>query len=207
MARTHRNTALETRTARLRLPAGKRHWISVGEGIALCYRRTEKGFGTWTARLWLAKEYRFAALGEADDYRDADNEKVLNYFQAFDKARAWAVQETRNPDRQHKNMTLKQAADRYMDWFQEHRKGYRNTRVALDAHILPVFGDRLLTNLKTREIREWHEKLAATQARKQGQETSLPCCAENHGCKAGAKIFCKPHAYHSKSDIKQGISR
>jgi integrase len=166
MARTLRSPTLETRTARLRLPAGKRFWTTVGEGISLCYRRTEKGFGTWSARLWHSKEYRFAALGEADDYRDADNESVLNYFQAFDKARAWAVQETSNPDRHLVNLTIAQAAERYMNWFKDHRKAYHNTRLAVDAHILPAFGDTLISDLKTRDIRAWHEKMAATPSRK-----------------------------------------
>lgn len=166
MARTLRKSSLETRTARLKLPAQKRFWVSVGEGISLCYRRTEKGFGTWTARLWLTKEYRFTSLGEADDYRDADNESVLSYFQAFDKARLWASNELRSPETRYKNLTVQKAAERYMEWFKIHRKGYRNTQIALEAHIVPTFGEKLVSEVKTREIREWHEKLAATPARK-----------------------------------------
>jgi site-specific recombinase XerD len=170
MARTHRSTSIETRTSRSKLATGKRFWINVGEGIALCYRRTEKGFGTWTARLWLAQQYRFTTLGEADDYRDADGEIVLSYYQAFDKARVWAAQETRNPI-QYKNLTVKQAAERYMEWYKIHRKGYRNTRIAVDAHIIPVFGDRSVSELKTREIREWHEQIAKNAPRKRGQKS------------------------------------
>ena len=165
MARTHRKTSLETRTPRLKLPAGKRVWVNVGEGISLGYRRTEKGYGTWTGRLWLFQEYRFIALGEADDYRDADGDVVLSYFQAFDKARAWAAQETKSPI-QYRNFTVQQAAERYLEWFKDHRKSYRNTKIAVEAHILPAFGDKLVSDLKTREIKEWHERIAATPSRK-----------------------------------------
>ncbi len=168
MARTPRKTSLETRTARLKLGAGKRVWVNVGEGISLCYRRSEKGVGTWTARLWLKGEYRFTSLGEADDYRDADGEVVLSYYQAFDKVRIWAAQETKNPV-QYKNITVKQAAERYMEWFKIHRKAYRNTRIAVDAHIIPTFGNRPISDLKTREIREWHEEIAKTAPRKRGK--------------------------------------
>lgn len=46
MARTVRDSKLDSRTARLKLPAGRRHWRGITEKLALGYRRTMKGYGT-----------------------------------------------------------------------------------------------------------------------------------------------------------------
>lgn len=57
MARSQRSSRLDTRTARLKLPQAARHFVTIGEGLALAYRRTERGFGTWQARLWDGTKY------------------------------------------------------------------------------------------------------------------------------------------------------
>lgn len=170
MARANRTLKLENRTNRLKLPAGKRHWFTVGEGIALAYRRTGAGYGTWQARVWLAEKYHYQNMGQADDYLDADNLTVLDYFQAYDKARQWAaqlMQEHGNPTAHaQKTLTVGKAAAHYLAWFKDHRKGYKETSLNIHAHILPAFGETLVTELKTAEIRAWLNKLAATPARK-----------------------------------------
>lgn len=169
MARANRTLKLENRSNRLKLPAGKRHWVTVGEGIALAYRRTGEGFGMWQARAWLNENYSYQSLGQADDYLDADNLRVLDYFQAYDKARQWAAQlsqERLNPyGHAQKTLTVGKAAEGYLTWFKDHRKGYKETALNINAHILPTFGDKLVTELRTSDLRAWLNKLAATPAR------------------------------------------
>ncbi|MFH1157949.1 MAG: tyrosine-type recombinase/integrase [Pseudomonadota bacterium] len=170
MARANRSLRLENRTNRLKLPAGKRHWVTVGNGIAMCYRRTSEGYGTWQGRAWVKEQYVYQNLGEADDYQNADGTATLDYFQAFDKARQWAsesISDSRDPDAKMKAaLTVGMASDRYLAWFKEHRKGYRETELAVKAHILPTFKDKLAVELTTKEIRDWLNKVAATPARK-----------------------------------------
>jgi hypothetical protein len=49
MARTVRDSALVTRSARLRLAPGTKHWRMLEQGLHLGYRRRATG-GTWIAR-------------------------------------------------------------------------------------------------------------------------------------------------------------
>src|SRR5260370_36103753 len=91
MAQAARDSRLETRTARLRLPLGQRHFKSIGKGLTLIYRRTAEGFGTWTAKLALpGGKYTLRTLGGADDYQEANDADVFSFGQAQDRARALA---------------------------------------------------------------------------------------------------------------------
>lgn len=180
MARTNRTSKLESRSNRLKQAVGTRHWISAGEGLSLGYRRTVEGFGMWQGRMRLKEQYRFSTLGEADDFREADGDKVLDYFQAYEKARQWAAQHTQehgNPAAYaQRTLTLRDAADKYLAWFKDHRKAYKETSLNIHAHILPAFGDALVSDIKTAQIRTWLNKLAATPARKRvgkGKKTAF----------------------------------
>jgi integrase len=170
MARAKRDTTLESRTNRLKLPVGTRHWVSTGDDCSLGYRRTSEGFGMWQGRIRIEGQYKFTTFGEADDFRDADGIKTLNYFQAYDKARKWSSglrQDHSNPSvYAQKTLTLRKAAESYLAWFKDHRKAYKETYLNIHAHILPIFGDTLVSELKTAAIKAWLNKLAATPARK-----------------------------------------
>jgi integrase len=154
----------------MKLPIGARHWVSVGSGLSLGYRRTVEGYGMWEGRVRIKGQYRFTTLGEADDYREAESAKVLTYFQAYDKARAWGgtlTEEHGDPRAlARKTLTVTQAANTYLAWFKDHRKGYKETYLNAHAHILSTFGNVLVTELKSVEIRNWLNKLASTPARK-----------------------------------------
>src|SRR5262245_44063115 len=93
MARTVRDSSLETRTARLKLkPRRNPYWGLLETGLHLGYRRKE-GSGTWTARRYLGKADGYAeqGLGGADDLidADADGTTVKSFSQAQQAARAW----------------------------------------------------------------------------------------------------------------------
>lgn len=166
MAQAARDSRLETRTARLRLPLGQRHFKSIGKGLTLIYRRTGEGFGTWTAKLALpGGKYTLRTLGGADDYQEANNADVLSFGQAQDRVLALANEAKANEGVLIKPSTVKEAADRYLAWYREHRRAVRETEHAINAHVLPALGDRQLGALTTAHMRNWLEELAAKPAR------------------------------------------
>jgi integrase len=165
MARSVRSNPLETRTNRLKQVIGKRVYVSIAEGLALGYRRPEKGNGTWQARLWTGDKYVKHVLGEADDYLEADDVRVFTFFQAQDRARAYSEEIRRPALPRMKPASVTEASEHYLAWYRENRKALKETETTIKAHVLPAFGDRLLMDLDTVTIRRWHEKLASSPAR------------------------------------------
>jgi integrase len=168
--RTVRDSKLETREARLRLKAGRRYFRGIGDGLALCYRRTTDGYGTWAARVrGQDGRYAFRAIGMADDFEQADDERVLSYHQANDRAREIAKEgiSTLAP------LTVREAAESYLEWYADHRKAYAETRAAINAHILPKLGDKTVRELTAPMLRDWHRSLA-TKAPRRRTRTGKP---------------------------------
>src|SRR5215204_376422 len=97
MARTVRDSSLESRAARLRLQTrGKPYWRSIETGLHLGYRRLRNGGGTWVARRFIgAGRYSEVSLGVADDLQDADGVIVINFRKAQEGARSWWKAEQR----------------------------------------------------------------------------------------------------------------
>src|SRR5262245_16050441 len=93
MGRKVRDTSLETRSARLKLPTGgKPRWRLLEAGLHLGYRRPKdgKGSGTWIARRYVGQGfYQEKALGSADDFMDADGHTFKTFSQAQEEARSW----------------------------------------------------------------------------------------------------------------------
>src|SRR5664279_6116879 len=90
MARTARNSSLETRTARTRLRIRRTpYFAKIAKGLRLGYYRGSVS-GSWIARCYRgAGAYNTEALGIADDTLDADGVKVLDFWQAQEHARHW----------------------------------------------------------------------------------------------------------------------
>ena len=90
MARTARNSALETRTARARLRIRRTpYFAKIAKGLRLGYYRGAVA-GSWVVRYYRgAGVYATEALGIADDTLEADGVKVLDYWQAQEQARRW----------------------------------------------------------------------------------------------------------------------
>ncbi|MEQ1801789.1 MAG: site-specific integrase [Gammaproteobacteria bacterium] len=161
MARSTRNSALESRTNRARLAPGKRHWQTVGKGLAIGYRRGVNG-GTWYVRRALpGNQYAIMSIGIADDHREADGEEVLDYFQTQDKARKLVAQKVIRRSR----YTVEDCLQDYLAWAETNTKGYAATKRAVDAHILPKLGPGRCDDLSAVEIRRWHEGLAKADPR------------------------------------------
>jgi integrase len=168
MARMVRETKLETRNARLKLEKGKRYWKSLDTGLAIGYRRTADGYGVWMFRMMNPdrETYTYKSIARADDNHDADGEEVLTFSQAQEKARSLAKETKAVGPEIGKLPTVTEAATHYLAWFKEHRKSYRETETTVNAHVIPAFGDHLVTDLTTKMIRQWHERIAIHPARK-----------------------------------------
>lgn len=171
MARTVRDAKIESREARRKLPANSdKLWRGISQGAHIGYYKGRQA-GTWYARCRLKGRYVKRTLGRADDNQDADGITVLNFAQAQDKAREWfklAEQQALGLTPV-KDITVNDAAQRYLDWFKDHRRGYQETLLAINAHILPSLGDKRVVDISAKVIRDWLNKLAATPARKRSK--------------------------------------
>jgi integrase len=166
MARTLRDAKLDSRDARLKLQRCKRHPKVIHDGLALIYRRPKNGSGTWIVQLRNdSGRYALQSIGTADDYADADGRDVLT----FKEAQLRAIQHERDAQRDdgglNRKLTLQQATDEYLAWFRAQRRGIAMAESAVRAHILPAFGSRPVASLKTKEIRDWLDRVASKPAR------------------------------------------
>jgi hypothetical protein len=92
MTRHIRSSWLETRAARLKLAIAKKphKGPALAPGIHLDYRRN-RGAGSWIVRTANGSGgYWTKAFALADDYEDADGDRILTFWQAQHRARAVA---------------------------------------------------------------------------------------------------------------------
>ena len=91
MPRSIRSSDLETRSARLKLPVAKKPlFVRIGSGIGLGYR-CNRTAGSWVGRFADGKGgNRTEVIGVADDYENADGNRLLDFWQAQGRVRALA---------------------------------------------------------------------------------------------------------------------
>ncbi len=167
MARLAREAKLETREARSKLnPSHEPYWRLIEPGFHLGYRKGKsKKAGTWITRYSIDGKYKKKSLGNADDFSDENAVDVFKYGTAQAKARIWATSLIKKSKGIHEGaFTVKDAVKEYMDWFEVHRKSVYQTQRVFDFHIIPMFGDKKVSELTTRQIRKWHDLLAKTPA-------------------------------------------
>jgi integrase len=167
--RTIRNASLESRTARAKLAAGKRHWMNLG-GVHLGYRRGPQG-GRWLARYYLGeRRYEIEVLpGVADDHGDADGLTVLDFGQAQARARK------RHSEQAHQAagkpmpgavLTVADAMAAYLDSLDRAgSKSARDARGRAQSMILPTLGHIRIDRLTKDDIEKWLDKIAAALPR------------------------------------------
>ncbi len=168
MARTVRDTKLETRNARLKLPKRKEpYWKNIDKGLHIGYYKGSNG-GSWLARYRNnKKKYTKTTLGLSDDVSDSDNVTIFTFSEAQEKAREWfslqgkAEAGLENYSGKYK---VSDAAADYLKWFKQNRKSYNETNRAIEKYILPEFGTIQVEKLTTKRIRYWMEKMVSTPA-------------------------------------------
>lgn len=163
MANKVREVRVDSRSARQKLAArAEPYWRTISEGAHLGYYRGSR-VGKWKARYRPVGEggtYRETTLGEADDLRDADGNRVLTFAQAQAAARVWfdacsGVSAT-GP------YTVSDALDDYMKGFRG--KSVMPTRNRIESLIRPALGSIQVSKLKTAQIVAWHRERAAAPA-------------------------------------------
>ncbi|MBZ4192732.1 MAG: site-specific integrase [Candidatus Contendobacter sp.] len=169
MAKTVRDTRLDTRAARARLSAcGKPYWRSIDPGTHLGYRKGKTG-GKWLVR-WYAGDGRYQeeGIGPADDAADPDGIGILSFAQAQAKARQRAARFAQNaagliPDLE--KYTVADALQAYLLWMEQHRKSAADARNRAEAFILPTLGTIPINRLTPARIRAWLTTLASQPPR------------------------------------------
>ena len=166
MARSTRDTNLETLTARLRLAVqDKPYWRALETGLHIGYRRITAGGGTWTARRRKTDgRYATAKLGAADDMAPADGLALLSFKQAQQKARDWDALQERIAHGLAPATGAYTVAAALEDYFASRdargSKGVASDRSAATSRIVPELGAVVADKITTTLIRAWHTGIA-----------------------------------------------
>jgi integrase len=162
MARTLRNSKIDSRSARLKLPVQTEpHWMKITKGCYLGYRRNQEG-GSWVARFRSdAGQQKQTRLGPADDAMDADGITALNFEQAQAKARDWFQVIANGGIRTARGAyTVTDCMEDYLTWVKSHRKSFKHLRTYVDAYIIPKLGKIDCEKLTPQRLLAWHQAIA-----------------------------------------------
>jgi integrase len=167
MARTVRNTNLETRAARGRLKArGKPHYCTLDQGLHLGYRKSRGGAGRWVVRQYAGGQtYVVETIASADDLSDSNSADVLSFAQAQAKARAMRDERSRSAAGIVGPYTVDAAFADYLLYLESHRKTSSDARYRYEAFIRKPLGKIEIGALTTKRIRAWHSDLANSAPR------------------------------------------
>lgn len=156
MPRSVQSRILDTRAARLRLqPRKKPYWTPTGKaGVHLGYRRrkprTGAANGSWLVRRYTGKGYETEVFAEADDFSDADDSGILNYYQASKKVGGELSEVQRS-----RQYTVVQAVEDYLAWAKLHTKSARDAEWKLRAYLAPYFAGREVASLRPMDFDRW----------------------------------------------------
>ena len=161
MAKRVRDADLENRSSRSKLKVrGKPYYKVIGPGLHVGYRKGKRA-GMWVVRRYAgASSYVVETIAQADDYADADGDRVLTYWQAQDEARKMAGA----PARSSGPYKVKDAIADYLTEL-EGRASYVDTRARLNAYAIPALGDKHVDKLTADALRKWHRELAKAPRR------------------------------------------
>jgi integrase len=156
VARSIRSTDLETRTNRLRLPVARKPvFVRIAPKVGLGYRRNQTA-GTWVARVADGRGGNWTkAIGSADDFEEADDNQVLDFWQAQRKARSLGRYDRGGGARP---MTVGEAlVDYEADLLT--RGGDSGNLMRIQAHLPPILRDKAVALLGPRDLRVWRDAL------------------------------------------------
>jgi integrase len=158
MARKIRDSRLESRSARLRLPIQKKTYSgpALARGIHLLYRRNQTS-GSWVVKSTDGHGSTWTkAFAVADDFEEADGQHVMTFHQAGDAAKALARGKADAPDS--KPLTVGDALIGYEADLRNRGAHLANvTRVA--HHMTPALAGKPVGLLTARDLKAWRDGL------------------------------------------------
>jgi integrase len=160
VARKIRNSKLESRSARLKLPVRQKPYTgpSLERGVALLYRRN-KTDGSWVIKASNGHgDYWTKVIGAADDYADADGKEILNFYEAQGKARELVRGGGDTSDTA--PITVSGALDDY-ETDLETRNANPHNASGLRVHLPGVLLAKPVQLLASHELRKWRDGLLA----------------------------------------------
>ena len=166
MPRSARHAHLETRTGRARLKMRRApYFVKIAKGLRLGYYRGATA-GTWIGRRYLGNgSYETDPLGLADDTTEADEVKVLDYWQAQEAVRRWA-ERNRLADVGMTRRGPYSVSDAVRDYLEEitaekPARPVRDAQYIFKNSVLPELGHLLIETLTTDRLVRWRNALAA----------------------------------------------
>ena len=217
MARTARNSSLETRTARARLrPRRTPYFAKIAKGLRLGYYRGSVS-GSWVARHYRgAGVYATEALGVADDTLEADGVKVLDYWQAQDHARRWGEQQRLVAEGVIKpgSYTVANAVDDYMAEIEAEKSpaARQGAKYVFDAFIRPDLGAIQVEKLTADRLTRWRNTLATQPRRIRMQADRDRNCdqappPDDDDARRARKAVREPHPDHAEGGAQPRLPR
>jgi integrase len=158
MARKIRDARLESRSARLRLPVREKPYTgpTIARGIHLLFRRNKHG-GRWVCKASDGHgQYWTRAFATADDFEDADGERVLNFHQACDQARLLARGKSDTPDS--KPLTVADALVVYRNDLKS-RGGALSNVTRVEYHLTGALKAKPVGLLTARDLKQWRDSM------------------------------------------------
>jgi len=153
---------LGIKKTRLGYPVAKKpNFESLGDGVSVGYRRNA-GAGTWIVRKADGKGGSTQrVIGAADDFEDADGERVLSWAQAQAKAlEAAQKEESVSPA---SRITVADAMDAYEGDLTARKGDLGNVR-RIRLHIPPKLAEKAVVDLTAADLRKWRDGLLALLA-------------------------------------------
>ena len=148
MARRTRSSKLEVRTDRLKLPVRtKPHTVMIAPNIHLGYRRNQDGPGSWSVKAHGSLR-RFAT---ADDHEDANNDTIMDYWQALDRAKELA----RVGEGSKALITVREAVEDYEAELELQGGAKYNATTLQRRHLPEPFASKTVALLKKRDFTDW----------------------------------------------------
>ncbi len=212
MARTARNSSLETRTARTRLRIRRTpYFAKIAKGLRLGYYRGAVA-GSWVARYYRgAGVYDTEALGVADDTLEADGHKVLDYWQAQDHARRWGERQRLVAEGLVRpgSYTVKDAVDDYLAEIKAEKSeaAYKGAKYVFDAFITPELGPLQIDKLTPDRLTRWRNKLANQPKRVRSKLTATEVATKPTPDDEDARRARKASANRVLTMLKAALNR
>jgi integrase len=162
MARKVRHSALESRSARLKLKVRRKPYPgpSLARGVSLMYRRNKTN-GTWVLKASDGHgSYWTKRIADADDYAEDDGKTVLTFYQAQDAAKKLARGEDGSTDTP---ITVDGALKDYKrDLISRNANPYNAEHPRL--HLTSVLLSKPVALLTATELKKWRDSLLTKMA-------------------------------------------